>query len=86
MINPVKSTEVFYKPVGNDNDVNVKDDNVPFLTQSSWLSVARAMIVQKWQMGRQAYQFKEVIGKETIGEDSVTYKKIKTPDDQGKNI
>ena len=83
-INPIKSTAVFYKLVGNDVDIKL-EENVPFLIQS-FFSCGSSDDCTEVANGKQVNQFKEVTGKETIGEDSVMYKKIKTPDDKGKNI
>ena len=81
-INPIRSTQVFYTLASKGEDVKVEDENVPFLSRSFFLCVSNEDCSEVARRKGKS-QFKEVIGKENIGEDSIVYEKVKTLQEQG---
>ena len=73
------SAQVFYRLSSKEDDVKVEDKNIPFLTQSFFTCGSNndCTTVAK-KKGKS--QFKAVIGQETIGEESIVYKKVKGND------
>ena len=84
-INPITSTESFYRLVSKDDYLKVKDERSPFLNEAFFQCASKDdcdEVIKK----RGKKQFKEVIDKETIGENDVVYKKIKSGKAKGTNI
>ena len=84
-INSITSTQVFYGLVGKDHDLELRDEKVPFLTQSFFTCASKDNcdeVAKEHGKG----EFKEVVRKEAIEENNVVYKKVKPAEVIGKYI
>ena len=73
------SAQILFRLSSKEDGFKIEDENIPFLTQSFFTCGSKddcAKVAKK----KGKSQFKEVTGKDTVGEESVVYEKVKGND------
>ena len=72
-------SQVYFRLSSKEDGFKIEDENIPFLTQS-FFTCGSNNDCEKVAKKKGKSQFKEVTGKDTVGEESVVYEKVKGKD------